>query len=171
MAENIDAERASLVEYLMLNFSIGEGEADFHARYILGRRTPSASIGEDELPEVARAVIAELEKNSSKPDAPGHCHQVAGVWDMGNRPEIAGKPCEWCALWNQFKQLAGRRSVVVEEDGLPPLPTNVAHVTRRIRRCESDVPAQVVLEHFAREYGRDAIAADRRAREGGKHAG
>jgi hypothetical protein len=41
---------------------------------------------------------------------------------------------------------------------LPVLPSNVVHVTRRIRRCESDTPAQVVLEHFAIEYARNAVA-------------
>lgn len=59
-----------------------------------------------DLTEVARAVIEQLEKSSSKPDAPGHSHQVAGVWDIGNKPEIAGKSCEWCALWSRFKRLA-----------------------------------------------------------------
>lgn len=42
---------------------------------------------------------------------------------------------------------------------LPPMLSNVAHVTRRIRRCESDTPAQLVLEHFARGYARAALAA------------
>ena len=42
---------------------------------------------------------------------------------------------------------------------LPPLPTNLAHVTRRIRACESEVPAQVVLEHCIRQAQRDAVAA------------
>ena len=58
-----------------------------------------------------------------------------------------------------------RRAPAVGEDGLPPLLANVVHVTRRIRRCESDVPAQVVLEHFAIEYAREAVAAYKR-----KHA-
>jgi hypothetical protein len=36
--------------------------------------------------------------------APGHGHKTPGVWDMtGNPPERAGKPCEWCALWNDFR--------------------------------------------------------------------
>jgi hypothetical protein len=40
---------------------------------------------------------------------------------------------------------------------LPDLPSNVVQVTRRIRRCESDTPAQVVLEHFAIEYARKVV--------------
>jgi hypothetical protein len=36
--------------------------------------------------------------------APGHGHKTPGVWDItGNPPERAGKPCEWCALWNDFR--------------------------------------------------------------------
>jgi len=36
---------------------------------------------------------------------------------------------------------------------------NFAAITRRIRRCESDVPAQIVLEHVIRE----AVTAEREA--------
>jgi len=42
---------------------------------------------------------------------------------------------------------------------LPDMPANVSHVTRRIRRCENETAAQLVLEHFAKEYARAAIAA------------
>ena len=44
---------------------------------------------------------------------------------------------------------------------LPPIPPNVVQVTRRIRRCVGDVAAQVVLEHFAMEYARAAMAGRR----------
>lgn len=40
---------------------------------------------------------------------------------------------------------------------LPELPSNISHVMRRIRACESEVPAQLVLEHALREYARAAI--------------
>lgn len=50
-------------------------------------------------------------------------------------------------------------------DELPPLPSNVAHVTRRIRRCEGEAAAQVVLEHFAREYGASCRAGVKGAAE------
>ncbi|WP_434663539.1 hypothetical protein P5W99_24590 [Paraburkholderia sp. A3BS-1L] len=36
-------------------------------------------------------------------------------------------------------------------------PTNAAHVMRRIRRCENETAAQLVLEHFAREHSRRAL--------------
>lgn len=32
--------------------------------------------------------------------APGHCHDVPGIWDIDNDPSIAGKSCDWCAHWN-----------------------------------------------------------------------
>lgn len=35
---------------------------------------------------------------------------------------------------------------------LPPVPANVSHVTRRVRACEGEVPAQLVLEHAMRTY-------------------
>ena len=41
---------------------------------------------------------------------------------------------------------------------LPPLPENTPHLTRRIRACESEVPAQVVLEHAMQAYATAARA-------------
>lgn len=32
-------------------------------------------------------------------NAPGHVHQVPGVWDSDNG-ELAGQECAWCAAWN-----------------------------------------------------------------------
>ena len=43
-----------------------------------------------------QAIFAELDKGR---DAPGHCHDKAGVWDADNGPELAGKPCDWCTQW------------------------------------------------------------------------
>ena len=42
---------------------------------------------------------------------------------------------------------------------MPPMPSNVSHVMRRIRRCESETAAQLVLERFAMEYARTAHPA------------
>jgi hypothetical protein len=49
-------------------------------------------------------------------------------------------------------------AAIAERDALPDMPLNVQHVMRRIRRCENETAAQVVLEHFAREYARAALA-------------
>lgn len=32
--------------------------------------------------------------------APGHSHDVPGIWDNDSDPAIAGKSCDWCAHWN-----------------------------------------------------------------------
>ena len=52
-----------------------------------------------------RALLRELlvqlcENPGTREDgnAPGHAHDVPGVWDSDNG-ELAGKPCAWCAVW------------------------------------------------------------------------
>lgn len=37
---------------------------------------------------------------SGTENAPGHAHDVAGIWDSDNHVSIAGKPCSWCIAWN-----------------------------------------------------------------------
>jgi hypothetical protein len=57
------------------------------------------------------------------------------------------------------KELEAHDPALVLDDeraALPAMPSNVAHVTRRIRRCENETAAQLVLEHFAMEYARAA---------------
>lgn len=56
---------------------------------------------------------------------------------------------------NGFGELMrGLQPTVSEALGdYPPLPTNIGHVLRRIRRCENEVAAQVVLEYAMRAYG------------------
>jgi hypothetical protein len=57
------------------------------------------------------AVTAELSKKGSRypekwagnENAPGHAHQVIGIWDSDNGP-IAGKPCSWCIAWNSARK-------------------------------------------------------------------
>lgn len=50
-------------------------------------------------PHMLKALQGIMAKLDTGRDAPGHHHTVAGVWDADNDPEIAGKPCEWCAHW------------------------------------------------------------------------
>ncbi|WP_186084830.1 helix-turn-helix domain-containing protein [Burkholderia gladioli] len=35
-------------------------------------------------------------------NAPGHAHDVPGVWDTDNGSK-AGKPCAWCMTWNRAR--------------------------------------------------------------------
>ena len=51
--------------------------------------------------ELLRELLVQLcETPGSREDgnAPGHAHEVPGVWDDDNG-ELAGKPCAWCAVW------------------------------------------------------------------------
>ncbi|WP_312196557.1 hypothetical protein [Pseudomonas luteola] len=40
-------------------------------------------------------------------NAPGHCHQIPGIWDSDNGAK-AGKPCAWCAVWNNAHKFLAR---------------------------------------------------------------
>lgn len=57
-----------------------------------------------ELAEVREALRTVFAMFPNRPDAPGHQHDVAGVWD--NNPSngaMAGQPCERCSQWNHAK--------------------------------------------------------------------
>lgn len=41
-------------------------------------------------------IFAKLDRGG---DAPGHSHDVRGIWDADNAPGVAGTRCEWCAQW------------------------------------------------------------------------
>ncbi|MNQ81548.1 hypothetical protein D3C85_965730 [compost metagenome] len=53
------------------------------------------------LRQVMSAVTSEVPRGEYiKPgNAPGHCHEIPGVWDRGNG-EKSGKECGWCKVWN-----------------------------------------------------------------------
>ncbi|CAJ0706003.1 hypothetical protein [Ralstonia holmesii] len=81
------------------------------------------------------------------------------------------KPCQYpncgCDSRAKCKSLftgapqAAQQQAEPVEDELPPMLPNVTHVVRRIRRCEGEVAAQAVLEHFAMEYARAAQSGQR----------
>lgn len=72
----------------------------------------AAEIGDDytriaEENEKLRLLLRRLLEEESLHDrddgnAPGHCHEVPGVWDSDNGKK-AGKQCAWCALWAEAK--------------------------------------------------------------------
>lgn len=69
----------------------------------------------DELLSVFGVVIDELEtKHGNDGNAPGHGHEVAGVWDSDNG-KLAGKPCGWCAVWAKAKDI--RNSIASVKGG------------------------------------------------------
>jgi hypothetical protein len=44
------------------------------------------------------------ERDSGNGNAPGHGHDVPGVWDSDNGAK-AGTACAWCALWAEAKKV------------------------------------------------------------------
>lgn len=61
----------------------------------------------DRMRDALVAVVHQLDgrrASRSDDDAPGHSHQVSGIWDSDNG-DLAGKPCAWCALWREVKAL------------------------------------------------------------------
>lgn len=61
------------------------------------------------LVEEARAVITHFERGRIRRDgnAPGHGHQVPGIWDTDeSNGDKGGTACEWCAQWQRFKEAA-----------------------------------------------------------------
>jgi hypothetical protein len=55
--------------------------------------------------DALKSIIHFTDEDSGNLDSPNHCHEIRGVWDLDNHPEIAGKPCAECAAWNQARTL------------------------------------------------------------------
>jgi hypothetical protein len=70
--------------------------ADVLIRDLIGSR--------NELINACKNVFESLDDLDGE-DAPGHCHRVPGVWDIENKDELAGKPCDRCAKWNKLRSL------------------------------------------------------------------
>jgi hypothetical protein len=43
------------------------------------------------------------EQWEAKENAPGHCHQIIGIWDSDNGA-ITGTECSWCLAWNMARE-------------------------------------------------------------------
>lgn len=54
------------------------------------------------VPEEWRKMLAWLIDQRGKP---GHAHRIPSIWDVRNRVEIAGKPCETCAMYDRARAL------------------------------------------------------------------
>lgn len=70
------------------------------------RRCEAAERRVGELENLLGAWYAEDSSYGTRLQAPGHHHQVPGIWDSDNGP-IAGKPCAKCALWQQIRSITG----------------------------------------------------------------
>lgn len=55
-------------------------------------------------PDLLAALSAIVEKLGNRKDAPGHNHEVAGIWDDDeSNGDLRGAPCDWCAQWGRAK--------------------------------------------------------------------
>jgi hypothetical protein len=59
--------------------------------------------------ELREALSDIFEHFKNRAQAPGHDHDISGVWDddISNR-EKAGTPCEWCAKWERARSALAR---------------------------------------------------------------
>lgn len=58
-----------------------------------------------ELKTLLAALLDELgERDHGDGNAPGHCHEIPGVWDSDNGKK-AGTKCAWCATWAKAKTM------------------------------------------------------------------
>lgn len=92
-------------------FVQSDEECEANARRIVscvnacaGMEDPAAEITElkrqrDELFAVISTIAEEVpHRHGSRGNAPGHGHDVAGIWDSDNGA-LAGKECGWCKAW------------------------------------------------------------------------
>jgi len=58
-----------------------------------------------ELKALMAALLVEIgEDDCNDGNAPGHGHEIPGIWDSDNGKK-AGKPCAWCATWAKAKAM------------------------------------------------------------------
>lgn len=67
----------------------------------------------DEDTKILEAVRRELSRENRNGDAPGHSHQIPGIWDSDNG-DRAGKPCAWCLTWKKFTAIIDREAKLKE---------------------------------------------------------
>ena len=84
----------------------GYGVFDIGAEYTAPPSKPWVSLT-DEDREILEAVRRELDRGNQDGNAPGHGHEVPGIWDSDNGAR-AGKPCAWCLTWKKFTTLIDR---------------------------------------------------------------
>lgn len=57
------------------------------------------------LRELITLLVENLHEDDDGPDAPGHSHEIPGIWDEDNG-ELSGKACQWCEIWGQALAVA-----------------------------------------------------------------
>lgn len=66
----------------------------------LKRQLAAASVDAERWRDIVQSVVDEIPHRSAvRGNAPGHGHDVPGIWDSDNGP-LAGKECAWCKTWH-----------------------------------------------------------------------
>lgn len=116
--------------------------------------------------DLLAAVVREVEDGDygqpwrGTENAPGHAHDVPGVWDTDNGSK-AGKPCAWCMTWNRARAaLAAPPAPVISE-------SNDALLTAARRAILALAHAAERNSAYQRDYEYLSKAIEVAARKGG----
>ncbi len=109
-----------------------------------GARPPGGASWRDLL----AAVLREIEDGeylgpwTRTENAPGHGHDVAGIWDSHNGPK-SGTACAWCMTWNKARAAlaGGHQPVITRADEIPEYPKVLPNLPA------SDASVRISKEH------------------------
>lgn len=71
----------------------------------------------DRFRSILTAVVDEMQREDGEytGNAPGHGHEVPGIWDSDNGMR-AGKPCAWCRTWKLAREAIAAAPLPKQED-------------------------------------------------------
>ena len=78
-------------------------------------------------------------------NAPGHGHTRPGIWDDGNAPEKANKPCALCAAWNRAVALVEQLRAEKRAPAPPVMKKMTITEVRRIVEAHGAQQGIVIL--------------------------
>ena len=71
--------------------------------------------GDSKWRDLLLAIVTERPKRSRNHhgDAPGHSHDIVGIWDSDNGV-LAGKECAWCKAWREAELYLATKAAAPE---------------------------------------------------------
>ena len=100
--EQLAQEPATAVSLQCANCQVTIDQLNDKVMYLMAQ--PAQEPLSNDFLEILEAVRRELDDGDKSGNAPGHVHDVPGIWDSDNYKK-AGKPCSWCAAWKKFTEL------------------------------------------------------------------
>lgn len=83
---------------------------------LVGELQRDADIGRQAIVLFAQLLDQLGERDRGDGNAPGHCHEIPGIWDSDNGKK-AGKQCAWCATWNEAKRVRAAIDAALSSEG------------------------------------------------------